>query len=166
MEVPRIMSVNLELLRAAYPGLGDACLKLNAHILSQPTPEPQKSTPKRKVLPAYASTLPDQNNDPTPAPKLECRPRTRALAKSKAKDGDSTCYLVRVVSFRVRLLDEDNLCEKWHVDALRYAGILPDDAPGKARIETRQEKVGSKAEERTEITVEPLALVKNLPIVP
>jgi hypothetical protein len=64
--------------------------------------------------------------------------------------------LVRVTSFRRRLLDEDNLVEKWHVDALRYAGILPSDAPGDAKIEVGQEKVATKEEEQTVITIEPL----------
>jgi hypothetical protein len=62
--------------------------------------------------------------------------------------------LVRVTSYRRRLLDTDNLVAKWHIDALRYAGVLHSDAPEQAHIETRQVKVGSADEERTEILIE------------
>jgi len=75
------------------------------------------------------------------------------LAKGKAEAGDTRFYVVRVKSFRMRLIDTDNLVPKWHVDALRYASVLPDDSPDRARIETSQEKVGSKEEERTEIEI-------------
>ena len=54
-------------------------------------------------------------------------------------------FFVRVASFRRRLLDEDNLCEKYHVDLCRYAGAIPDDAPGQVKIEVGQVK--SKHEE-------------------
>ena len=62
-------------------------------------------------------------------------------------------FLVRVKAFRGRLLDEDNLCEKYHVDLCRYAGALPSDAPGTAKIEVSQEKVGPKEQERVEIEI-------------
>jgi hypothetical protein len=68
--------------------------------------------------------------------------------------GDSGKLLIRVKSLRRRLLDEDNLVEKWHVDALRYAGVLYSDAPDKAKIEVSQEKVTTKEEECTVITIE------------
>ena len=61
-------------------------------------------------------------------------------------------FSVRVVSWRARLIDDDNLCEKFVVDGLRYAGLLPDDCHGEARISTHQEKC-EKAQERTEITL-------------
>lgn len=62
-------------------------------------------------------------------------------------------FRVRVKSYRKRLLDEDNLCEKYHVDLLRYAGVIPKDSPGTAKIEVCQEKVGPKEPERVEIEV-------------
>lgn len=76
-----------------------------------------------------------------------------ALAEGQTQKADSGVYQVRVVSFRVRLCDEDNLAEKYHVDALRYLGIIPDDSPDKCHILTTQEKVKTKKEERTEITI-------------
>jgi hypothetical protein len=78
------------------------------------------------------------------------------LAKGQTEGGHPRKFLVRVTSFRVRLLDEDNLCEKYHVDLCRYAGLLRADDPGQARIVTTQEKVRTKAEERTEVVIEPM----------
>lgn len=75
-----------------------------------------------------------------------------ALATPQAEKRDSANFLVRVTSYRRRLLDEDNLCEKFHVDCLRYAGIIPGDAPGQTRIEVRQEKV--RKGEAEEIVIE------------
>jgi hypothetical protein len=86
--------------------------------------------------------------------KLEPDTRDAALVEAQAKAGDTGVFYVRVVSFRRRLLDEDNLCEKFFVDCCRYAGLLPSDAAGKARIAVSQEKVGSEAEERTEIIID------------
>lgn len=77
------------------------------------------------------------------------------LAKGQTENGHPRKFLVRVTSFRVRLLDEDNLCEKYHVDCCRYSGLLRADDPSQARIVTAQEKVRKKSEERTEIVIEP-----------
>jgi hypothetical protein len=88
-----------------------------------------------------------------PAPKPQPSNRPRPLAARKAQDLDPRKRLVRITSFRVRLLDEDNLVAKWHVDSLRYSGILHGDDPSQARIETRQQKVAHRHEERTEIEV-------------
>ena len=96
--------------------------------------------------------------DPAPTPAiLERRARARALGKKKDEGSNPVRFLVCVTSYRVRLLDEDNLCEKYHVDCCRYAGVLPDDAPEQTRIEVRQEKVRSKEEERIEITITKLS---------
>jgi hypothetical protein len=101
--------------------------------------------------PVHAEPLPADSDAPAPKSKRSARPRS--LAASQAQEGDTRFRIVRVKSFRTRLLDTDNLVPKWHVDALRYAGILPSDAPDRARIETSQQKVKTKAEERTEIEI-------------
>ena len=93
---------------------------------------------------------------PISAPVLERDLRDGALATRQAKEADTGKFFVRVTSFRRRLLDEDNLCEKYHVDCCRYSGVLPADSPDRTSIQTRQEKVRTKAEERTEIEVIPL----------
>jgi hypothetical protein len=98
----------------------------------------------------YGNPSPD---NPASSPVVERTLSDGPLAAPKAKEGDTAKYLVRIKSYRVRLLDEDNLCGKWFVDALRYASILPSDTPDKAHIEICQEKVAHKVDQRTEITI-------------
>jgi Holliday junction resolvase RusA-like endonuclease len=73
--------------------------------------------------------------------------------KVSAKERDTRRFLVRVVSYRRKLIDVDNLCEKYVVDCCRYAGVLPDDGPAQTQIEVRQEKVGNESEEKTVVEV-------------
>jgi hypothetical protein len=61
--------------------------------------------------------------------------------------------VVRITSYRTRLVDERNLYDKAIVDALRYAGLLREDSPQWCKVEVSQVQVGVKADERTEITV-------------
>lgn len=84
---------------------------------------------------------------------MERAARPRPLAAGEAQKPDSGKFLVRVTSRRRRLLDEDNLAEKFHVDCCRYAGLIPSDAPECARIEVRQEKVGKTEREETRVEV-------------
>lgn len=121
-----------------FPQASASFLRLNGFANIPPAP----------VKPA---PLPTDRHAPTPKPKRSARPRS--LAAGQAQEGDTRFRIVRVKSFRMRLLDSDNLVPKWHIDALRYAGILPSDAPDRARIETSQEKVRNKSEERTEIEI-------------
>lgn len=75
------------------------------------------------------------------------------LATGKVQETTRGRFLVCVTSFRKRLLDEDNLAEKYHVDLCRYAGALPADSPDKTRIEVRQIKTGKGEPERVTIEV-------------
>lgn len=85
--------------------------------------------------------------NPGPIAQLEPNPRVRPLAAQKVQGPVGERILVRVTSIRRRLLDEDNLCEKFHVDLCRYAGIIPDDAPAQVKIETTQRQcVGGEPE--------------------
>lgn len=79
--------------------------------------------------------------------------RDAALGKGKAQKGDRGRFLVRVESVRKRLLDADNLVEKFHVDLCRYAGILPDDAPGICEIQTTQRKAAKGEQEHVVIEI-------------
>jgi len=85
------------------------------------------------------------------------------LGTNQGEASHSGRLVVRVESFRRRLLDEDNLAIKWAVDALRYAGIIPDDSPDKVSIKACQQKVKTKEEERTEITIVPEFYEENHP---
>ena len=90
----------------------------------------------------------------SPAPIVERHPRLWPLAEGAIEEGHPGRFLVRVTSFRRRLLDEDNLCEKYVVDCCRYAGLLPADDAGAAKIEVSQIQVRRKEEERTEVLIE------------
>jgi len=86
-------------------------------------------------------------------PELERNSRNGAVGKGKAKGRDSRRFLVRVTSVRCRLLDEDNICEKYVVDCCRYAGVLPGDGPGQTHIQVGQRKAGKEEVEHTLIEV-------------
>lgn len=101
---------------------------------------------------ASRSTLAANSGDTGTPTKLERSAGAGALGTRKTKEADSKRFLVRVTSVRTRLLDEDNLCEKYHVDLCRYAGIIHSDDPGKTRIETTQRK--AKKGEGEHVTVE------------
>lgn len=58
---------------------------------------------------------------------------------------------VAVTSYRRRLIDPDNLCPKFAIDACRYAGLIRDDSEADIEFSVRQEKVATKAEEKTVI---------------
>jgi hypothetical protein len=64
-----------------------------------------------------------------------------------------------ITRFATRLLDEDNLAgAKLLTDQLRYAGIIPSDAPEILKIVLDQVKVPHKEEEKTEIKITKEAL--------
>jgi hypothetical protein len=71
------------------------------------------------------------------------------LAKSEAEKGNPERVLVRVTSVRKRLIDEDNLAEKYHVDCCRYAGLIHGDEPSKTKIEVCQRKAEKGEAEHT-----------------
>jgi hypothetical protein len=100
---------------------------------------------------AFRANLPP--DDPRPAAKLESNPGDGALGPEKIQRRFGPRLLVRVTSRRKRLLDEDNLCEKYHVDLCRYAKILPSDAPGKLKIEVCQVKTVKGEPEETVIEI-------------
>ena len=87
------------------------------------------------------------------ARKLERNPRDGAMVSLQVQAGLGRRFSVHVTSYRKRLLDQDNLCEKYLIDLCRYAGILPSDAPGTAEIKVSQQKVGPKEPERTIIEI-------------
>lgn len=84
-----------------------------------------------------------------PEPAVRCQP----LVQKEDQGGGSAQFWVRIESIRKRLLDPDNLCPKYHIDCLRYAGVLPDDTAETVRIETVQRKPKKGEEEGTLIHV-------------
>lgn len=86
------------------------------------------------------------------------KPEQAFCDESVATNEGETKYpkrrLIRYTSYRCRLLDEDNGCTKYFTDALRYCGIIADDAPDQLEIQVRQEKVRHKADEKTVIELQ------------
>ena len=82
--------------------------------------------------------------------------RTQQVHSGEAQTRHTGRFLVSVTSIRKRLLDADNLVPKWHIDCLRYAGIIPDDSPDKCEIKIAQRKCEKGEEEKIEITIDAL----------
>ncbi len=87
--------------------------------------------------------------------KFECVIWPKQMAKTPREEGYSVRCEVRIVSFRQRLLDIDNLYGgvKYFVDSLRYAGLIYNDDPESITLHVSQVKVKTKQEERTEIEI-------------
>ena len=94
----------------------------------------------------------DPDNTGT-TPSLERNPCNAPLEKKEVQGRTNGRFLVRITSVRSRLADEDGLCEKYVLDCCRYAGLIPDDAPGICKVETTQRKVAKGEEEHTEIVI-------------
>lgn len=92
-------------------------------------------------------------DSPGPPSELERHPGNGAVGAVQVQERNSDRFLIRVTSIRRRLLDEDNLCEKFHVDCCRYSGLLPGDGPGKTKIEVTQKKAEPGEGERVVIEI-------------
>lgn len=93
------------------------------------------------------------NNNPRKTSKLESDLGNGALGQTQAQKRAGQKFLVRITAIRKRLIDEDNLCEKYHVDLCRYSGIIPDDSPEQTKIEVSQRKAKKGEEEFVMIEV-------------
>ena len=80
--------------------------------------------------------------------------RNEPVATVQRKKETPKCRVLRIISYRTRTCDTDNLCPKWIVDALRYSKLIEDDTPEHIELQVRQEKVRRKAQERTQIEIE------------
>jgi hypothetical protein len=87
------------------------------------------------------------------ASKLERGSGHAPLEANKVEGPTGQRFLVRVTTTRRRLLDQSNLCYKYHEDLLRYSGILPDDSPDICESEVRQVKAVKGQEEKILIEV-------------
>jgi hypothetical protein len=95
----------------------------------------------------------DQGGPPRPEPKQAVRPRPHRPVPGKAEDRPR--YAISIVAHRRRLIDPDNLAPKFFIDALRYAGVIVDDAACLVDYSIRQQKTREK-EDFTVITIVPL----------
>lgn len=96
----------------------------------------------------------DRNKSGGKVTKLECRIGNEPLEKNKVEKRDTGRYVISIIAVRKRLLDTDNLCAKFHTDALRYSSIISSDAPDKTTITTTQRKCENGEEEHIIITIE------------
>lgn len=112
----------------------------------------------KRLFPNASSTFIKQNSDPEiestgKDTKLEHSSKPAPLRETRPQEKDSGRYVICITSFRKRQCDEDNLCEKFHVDTLRYSGAIPVDSPDQTSIITCQKKIGKGQEEYTLIEV-------------
>ncbi len=89
-------------------------------------------------------------------PKPEQTLRHESLGKNRRKKEDPKRYRISIVSFRVRLIDPDNLCAKFFIDSLRYSRVIDDDSSRHVIVEVSQQKVAKTNQQRTEITITPI----------
>lgn len=87
-------------------------------------------------------------------PKPQPIVRNEPVATEERERENTSRVHVRVTSFRVRLCDPDNLCPKYFIDCLRYAGLIRDDRPQDITLEVKQERVANRKLIRTEIELQ------------
>lgn len=124
---------------------------MNRNEILRRFPNASESTIRANLSAGDSGQTPIVESNPCHAP-LETKEVQRPVGQR---------LLVRVTSVRTRLLDEDNLCEKYAVDLCRYAGILPDDSPDKIKIQVCQRKAGKGNQEQ--VIIEIYELTKTEP---
>lgn len=105
---------------------------------------------------SWAKPRRDPTGGVASSPIVEPPVRDESVAAIPGENSNSQRYDVCITSYRTRLLDPDNLSGKWFVDCLRHAGIIPDDTAAIVDYSIRQQKVATKAEEHTLVTITPL----------
>lgn len=108
---------------------------------------PRAST---SFIKANADPVPE---DPRPIAIVERDPGDGALGAGEVQAPSPGRYVVRFTSVRKRLIDEENLCSKFHTDALRYARILHGDNPAQAHIIVTQRQTTEGEEEHVTIEI-------------
>lgn len=94
-----------------------------------------------------------RTTNPRKTPKLERATGDGALGKNQGEKANAGRLHIRFESVRKRLLDPDNIAEKWLLDALRFANIIQGDEPEKITLETTQRKCEKGEEEHTLIQI-------------
>lgn len=112
---------------------------------------------KRRFPNASSAFLEANAGLPDPEPK---RDRRKALGKGAPDEEGRTLrplFCVTIVSYRTRLLDEDNLKggAKFLTDAMRYEKLIPGDSPKDIILDVSQVKVSTEAEEGTVVCIAP-----------
>lgn len=113
-------------------------------------PNASESTIRRNL--DSGSAHPVQNPQPKP-PVLDEPARADAGQESRP-----TRVKVRIISYRCRLLDIDNLAggSKFLIDAIRYQGLIRDDSPDAIELSVSQIRVSKRDLEETVVILERL----------
>lgn len=90
--------------------------------------------------------------------KLESNTINEPLAETQPKKGVPERLSVVVESRRHRELDKYNLFDKFWVDCLRYAGIIPGDSPKEIEHYLFQTIIPKTEKEEIVITIEPISV--------
>ncbi len=95
------------------------------------------------------------NSVRNPSPMPEPQPPVRRQRKEPDKDEavGAGMYEIRVVSYRHRHADPDNLCAKVWIDLLVEMGVLPDDSSRFVERVIKQVVVRKNEPETTEIEI-------------
>jgi len=98
----------------------------------------------------------DKDSGQAAHPKPQPAISIGAVGEEEAEGGYLQRNLVRITSYRCRLLDPDNLAGgcKYAIDAIRKAKVIKDDREKDIRLEIFQVKVKTRKEEKTVIEVE------------
>ena len=106
------------------------------------------ATPRHQRLPARVPA-----GGSGAAAVVEPDTRHAPLVEEKVQGQNSARFFIRIESRRKRLIDESNLCYKYHEDLCRYIGCLPSDSPEVCHSEVRQTKCAKGEAEKITIEV-------------
>lgn len=88
-------------------------------------------------------------------PVAERAARQKPLAAGPDQAGGARRRVVRIIRFGARLLDADNFAggTKFLTDAIRRAGLIPNDDPGSVTLEFEQVRVKTRKEQKTVVEI-------------
>lgn len=104
---------------------------------------------KPKRIPAHLRPPPSAKPEP-----VALRPQDDRVPREAIYPGRVHILIVSYVCGNIR--DEDNICPKFFIDCLRYAGLIRDDCPGVVKVSVEEKRVSTKKEEGCEIVITPL----------
>jgi hypothetical protein len=117
-------------------------------LVKDASPSVQKSGKQ-----AISGSYDDHHHGKASSPEPQCSAVTEPLAAAETQKVHPGLILVRITSYRQRLLDIDNLMPKWHLDCCRYGNLIPDDNPKAIEFSCSQIKVARKTDQRTEVEI-------------
>lgn len=113
-----------------------------------------RKTPDGQWIPPPGFSVRSSRSLPKPKPGILTQAKRPNANKKRNKKTDENHprFKIVVTSYRKRDLDPDNLCPKWHIDAIIRSGVVPMVPDDKAKYIKSFEKrviVDPKATEKT-----------------